>query len=109
MQKKINVFVFFFVCVCLTSPFATYACGPENNRPDKLAQRQRVQFQKYDTNKSKTITIGEFVIGESKDKKGGDVNVHPFIAEDKNKSGDLSFDEWQVFRKPNYYMTKSGC
>lgn len=92
----------------LLLPSVAQACIGGNS-PEQLAARQLANFQHYDQNKNGRVTLGEFLLTETKNKQSKHVNFHPFIDNDKDKSGDVSLEEWNAFRDANYYLTDGGC
>jgi len=94
----IVVIVFFQVC-------SAWACIGDDNAPFKLEERQHAHFNRLDTNKDGHLTLGEYVIGHSNGRKGGDVDTKPFVNHDLNKSGDLSWGEWKKFHPLEDYAT----
>jgi len=101
--------IILFICMLLISNFAN-ACI-DGNTPEKLEKRQHADFNHHDQNGNGKVTLGEFMLTETKNKQSKNVNFNPFINSDKDKSGDISFDEWNNFRDKKYYMLllKGGC
>ncbi len=109
MTKKVLTGFLFAVVLLSASP--VLACGEEGNTPEKLAQRQREDFARKDKDHDKLLSFAEFSVFQDWEMNGQKDHTVFFRALDKDASGSLTFDEWQVgFPFNGYnYRTKGGC
>ncbi|MFA6279194.1 MAG: hypothetical protein WC612_00165 [Bdellovibrionales bacterium] len=107
MTKKVLT-GFLFAVVLLTASYV-FACGEEGNTPEKLAKRQSEDFARKDVDHDNLLSFSEFSTFQDWEMGGQKDHAVFFRALDKDASGSLTFDEWQVGFPLKGYMTKGGC
>ncbi|HAX92233.1 MAG TPA: hypothetical protein DCY07_08555 [Rhodospirillaceae bacterium] len=99
--------IVFLCAAALLGSASAWACGAEDNTPEKLAKRQRESFERKDANRDGVLDASEFSSFQ-KWELGGREHAVFFRTLDTDTTESLTFDEWKIGFSSRTFGTK-GC